>query len=113
MVDHGLRGNSHKEAKQVKYLLKKFDINCQILLWRGKKPKSNIQSIARKNRYDLLLNSCKKYNIKYLLIGHHIDDLYENFFIRLLRFEPLPEIKTAIFFLVVNFSIKYYSTISN
>ena len=66
--------------------LKKFNINCQILLWNSKKkPVSNIQSIARKNRYELLLNNCKKNNIKYLLVGHHIDDLYENFFIRLLR----------------------------
>ena len=85
MVDHRLRKNSHIEAKKVKFFLKKFDINCRILLWNTKKPKSNIQSIARKNRYELLFNSCKKYNIKYLLIGHHADDLYENFFIRLLR----------------------------
>jgi len=85
IVDHRLRKNSHDEAKKVKLFLKNFDINCQILVWNNKKPKSNIQSIARKNRYELLLNNCKKDNIKYLLIGHHIDDLYENFFIRLLR----------------------------
>ena len=85
IVDHRLRENSNKEAKKIKLFLKKFDINCQILLWSGKKPKSNIQSIARKNRYELLLTNCKKNNIRHLLIGHHIDDLYENFFIRLLR----------------------------
>ena len=85
IVDHRLRKNSNKEAKEVKFFLEKFDINCQILLWDGKKPKSNIQSIARKNRYELLLSNCRKNNIKHLLIGHHIDDLYENFFIRLLR----------------------------
>jgi tRNA(Ile)-lysidine synthase len=85
IVDHRLRKNSDNEAKKVRLFLKEFDINCQILVWSNKKPKSNIQSIARKNRYELLLNNCKKNNIKYLLIGHHIDDLYENFFIRLLR----------------------------
>ncbi|MDB4846259.1 tRNA lysidine(34) synthetase TilS [Candidatus Pelagibacter sp.] len=85
IVDHRLRKNSQEEAKKVKSFLKKFNINCQILLWRSKKPKSNIQSIARKNRYELLLKNCQKNNIKYLLVGHHIDDLYENFFIRLLR----------------------------
>ena len=85
IVDHKLRKNSDNEAKKVRLFLKEFDINCQILVWSNKKPKSNIQSIARKNRYELLLNNCKKNNIKYLLIGHHIDDLYENFFIRLLR----------------------------
>ena len=85
IVDHKLRKNSSKESKSVKSLLKKFDINCEILEWKGKKPQSNIQGIARSYRYDLLKRICKKYNIKNLLIGHHIDDLYENFFIRLLR----------------------------
>ncbi len=85
IIDHGLRKNSNIEAKNVKLNLKKFDINSVILRWKSKKPKSNIQSIARKNRYQLLLNNCKKKNIRYLLMGHHIDDLYENFFIRLLR----------------------------
>ena len=85
IVDHGLRKYSSKEAKSVKQILSKFDIVCEILKWNGKKPKSNIQSIARNERYKLLKKACKKKNIKHLLIGHHINDLYENFFIRLLR----------------------------
>ena len=85
IVDHKLRKNSSKEAKLVKLFLRKFNIDCKILKWEGKKPHSNIQGIARNNRYDLLKNACKKNNINQLLIGHHIDDLYENFFIRLLR----------------------------
>ena len=85
IVDHGLRQESSKEAKTVKLLLQKFDIDLKILKWKGKKPTSNIQSIARNERYNLLKKACKRKNISYLLIGHHIDDLYENFFIRLLR----------------------------
>tara|TARA_B100000686_G_scaffold144890_1_gene152325 strand:+ start:130 stop:1176 length:1047 start_codon:yes stop_codon:yes gene_type:complete len=85
IVDHKLRKNSSKESKYVKSILEKFDINCKILEWRGKKPKSNIQGIARNNRYDLLKRACKKENTNVLLIAHHSDDLYENFFIRLLR----------------------------
>jgi len=85
IVDHKLRKNSSKEAKLVKLFLRKFDIDCKILKWKGKKPQSNIQGIARNNRYALLKKACKKNNINQLLIGHHIDDLYENFFIRLLR----------------------------
>jgi tRNA(Ile)-lysidine synthase len=85
LVDHGLRKESSKEAKLVKLLLGKFDIGCEILKWKGKKPNSNIQSIARNERYNLLKKSCKINNIRHLLIGHHIDDLYENFFIRLVR----------------------------
>ena len=85
IVDHNLRRESSKEAKLVTQFLNKFDINCEILKWKGKKPHSNIQRIARDNRYNLLKKSCKKNNICHLLIGHHIDDLYENFFIRLSR----------------------------
>ena len=85
IVDHKLRKESSKEAKLTKLLLKKFDIDCKIFKWSGKKPSSNIQSIARNKRYKLLKKACKKNDIKHLLIGHHADDLYENFFIRLLR----------------------------
>ena len=85
IVDHKLRKNSSLEAKLVHTILKKIGINCKVLTWRGKKPKSNIQAVARKKRYSLLTNQCKKDNINNLLLGHHIDDLYENFLIRLLR----------------------------
>ena len=85
IVDHKLRAESTKEAKQVKKTLKKFFINCEILTWKGKKPKNNIQSLARKKRYSLLISKCKKFRIKNILLAHHQDDLFENFFIRILR----------------------------
>ena len=85
IVDHKLRKTSSSEAKLVSLKLKKFDINCKILTWHGKKPLTNIQALARDKRYYLLTNQCKKNNIKYLLLGHQIDDLYENFLIRLFR----------------------------
>tara|TARA_Y100000996_G_scaffold396925_1_gene363479 strand:+ start:994 stop:2022 length:1029 start_codon:yes stop_codon:yes gene_type:complete len=85
IVDHGLRKNSSKEAKFVKKLLKKHSIKLEILNWKGRKPISNIQSIARNARYELLFAKCKKLKVNSLLLGHHLDDLFENFFIRLLR----------------------------
>jgi tRNA(Ile)-lysidine synthase len=85
IVDHKLRKESTDEAKKVKKLLKGLNINSEILSWNGKKPKKNIQSIARKKRYELLFSKCKKYKINNLLLGHHLDDLYENFFIRIVR----------------------------
>ena len=85
LVNHGLRKNSHSESKLVSLVLRKFDINCKILKWIGIKPSTNIQALARIKRYSLLTNECKKSKINYLLLGHHIDDLYENFLIRLLR----------------------------
>jgi tRNA(Ile)-lysidine synthase len=85
IIDHKLRKESSLEAKTVKSILKKIDINCKILKWNGKKPSKNIQAEARDKRYSLLANECKKSSIKYLLLGHHINDLFENFFIRLVR----------------------------
>ena len=85
IIDHKLRKNSTTEARQVKKKLKKFSINLNILTWHGKKPKKNIQSIAREKRYSLLTDQAKKLNINDILLGHHLDDLFENFFIRILR----------------------------
>ena len=85
MVDHRLRKNSTLEAKYVQKKLKNFSIKLNILAWRGAKPKKNIQSIAREKRYKLLTDIAKKYKIQNILLGHHLDDLFENFFIRILR----------------------------
>ena len=85
MVNHKLRKEASSEAKMVKKVLEKIDINCTILNWNGKKPSANIQAMARDKRYSLLARECKKNNIKYLLLGHHLNDLFENFFIRIVR----------------------------
>ena len=85
IVDHKLRKESSLEAKAVKKILKEIDIDCEILPWNGKKPSKNIQARARDKRYFLLAKECKKNDIKNLLLGHHINDLFENFLIRLVR----------------------------
>jgi tRNA(Ile)-lysidine synthase len=85
IIDHKLRKNSTTEARFVKKHLEKFLINLDILTWHGPKPKKNIQSAAREKRYNLLIKQSKKFNIKNILLGHHMDDLFENFFIRILR----------------------------
>jgi len=84
-IDHKLRKESSLEAKKLKLLLKKFDIECKVLNWNEKKPKSNIQSLARVKRYDLISKECLKDKSNFIFIAHHLDDLYENFIIRLLR----------------------------
>ena len=85
IVDHKLRKESTNEALKVKKILKKFSINLEILTWRGKKPLKNIQALSRKKRYDLLFSKCDSYKLNNILLGHHQDDLFENFFIRMLR----------------------------
>ena len=85
IIDHKLRPESTIEAKYVKKILNKFKINAEILYWQGKKPTTNIQSEARTKRFELLLSKCKKLRITHILLGHHQEDLFENFFIRFLR----------------------------
>ena len=85
IVDHKLRLESTREANHVRKVLKDFKIDAEILTWKGKKPSKNIQALARKKRYEILFKRCDKSKIKNILLGHHQDDLLENFFIRLLR----------------------------
>ena len=85
IIDHKLRTDSTNEAKLVKKTLKRHFINAEILTWKGKKPFKNVQSIARKKRYDLLFVKCKSLNINNILLGHHSEDLVENFFMRMVR----------------------------
>tara|TARA_B100000902_G_scaffold363648_1_gene383035 strand:- start:510 stop:1538 length:1029 start_codon:yes stop_codon:yes gene_type:complete len=85
IVDHKLRPESTKEARTVKKILGKNLINTKILTWKGNKPIKNIQSLARKKRYELLFAESDKLKIDNILLGHHRNDLIENFFIRMLR----------------------------
>ena len=85
IVDHRLRRESTHEAFKVKQVLKLLNIKSQILTVKGKKPQNNLQSFARKKRYALLFSQCKKLKIDNLVLGHHIDDLFENFFLRMVR----------------------------
>ena len=82
LVDHKLRKNSSREAQLVKKLLKKHGINLYVL--KNKKIiNRNIQSEARKVRYNLLTSFCKKKNISVILTAHNLEDQVETFFIRL------------------------------
>ena len=84
LIDHGIRKNSKAEANSVKKLLKKYGIFLNII--RNKELiKKNVQNEARKIRYKLLLNFCKKKKIKFILTAHHSDDQIETFLIRLSR----------------------------
>ena len=85
LIDHNLRENSKSEAALVKKHLKFKKINLKILKWKGKKPKSNLQHLAREKRYELIFNYCKRSKIKTVVTAHHQDDLFETFFSRLLR----------------------------
>ena len=85
IVDHKLRKESTLEALKVKKTLNSLNISSKILTVRGKKPQNRIQSFAREKRYELLFSECKKFKINNLILGHHMDDIIENFFLRMAR----------------------------
>ena len=84
LINHNLRKNSFSEAKQVKSLLKKNNINLTIIS-NKKKISRNVQNSARLIRYQFLTSFCKKKKIKYILTAHNLEDQIETFFIRLSR----------------------------
>ena len=85
MVNHNLRKGSNNEAIKVQKKLKNYDSNLKIINWVGKKPKSNIQAVARKYRYRLIRNQLENNKIKVAMFGHTNEDIIENFVIRLTR----------------------------
>ena len=85
-IDHGVRKNSKIEAKKVGELLKKFNISHKILSIPKKEiPQKNIEANLREIRYKMLSDFCKKNQIEFLFVGHHLGDIAENFLIRLFR----------------------------
>ena len=84
LVDHNIRKNSDKEARQVQRLLKKKQVNLKIIS-NKKKISKNIQGEARNIRYKLLQDFCLKSNIRTLLTAHNLEDQVETFLMRLSR----------------------------
>lgn len=84
-VDHGLRKDSGDESRQVARWAKAAGLKAQVLAWRGKKPKSGIEALAREARYRLMGAWMQKQGIATLFVGHTQDDQAETFLLRLAR----------------------------
>jgi tRNA(Ile)-lysidine synthase len=84
-VDHGLRKASGDDARQVVRWAKKAGLKAHILAWRGKKPKSGIEALAREARYQLMGAWMLKHGVGTLFVGHTQDDQAETFLLRLAR----------------------------
>jgi tRNA(Ile)-lysidine synthase len=84
-VDHGLRKTSGGDAGQVVRWAKKAGLKAQVLVWRGPKPKSGIEALAREARYRLMGAWMAKQDIATLFVGHTQDDQAETFLLRLAR----------------------------
>ncbi|MDA0654716.1 MAG: tRNA lysidine(34) synthetase TilS, partial [Proteobacteria bacterium] len=81
-IDHGLRPDSAREAKQVAGWLGAHNIRHRVLRWQGPYPSSGIQAAARQARYRLLTQYCREHSILHLLVGHHREDQAETVLIR-------------------------------
>jgi tRNA(Ile)-lysidine synthase len=81
-VDHGLRAEAAAEAKQAAEWVACWEVTHKILKWRGDKPKTRIQEAARKARYRLLSDYCRKNKIKYLFLAHQANDQAETILFR-------------------------------
>jgi tRNA(Ile)-lysidine synthase len=84
-IDHGLRDGSAAEARAVKRLAAQFGVDHRTLRWRGDKPATAIQEVARGARYQLLATAAKKVGARHILTAHTLDDQAETVLIRMAR----------------------------
>lgn len=84
-VDHGLRPESKREAKDVERLARSLGVAHRTLRWCGLKPKTGLQEAARNARYSLLAAEAKRAGARHVLTAHTLDDQAETVLLRLLR----------------------------
>jgi tRNA(Ile)-lysidine synthase len=83
--EHGLRPESAEEAALVKKRLEALGIEAEILPWLHGPVQTKIHVEARKARYALLLDACRRHGLKTLFLAHHRDDQAETILMRLAK----------------------------
>lgn len=84
-VDHGLRADAAREAREVKRLARTLDLPHRTLRWTGAKPKTGLPAAARAARYTLLAQAARQSHATHILTAHTRDDQAETLLMRLLR----------------------------
>jgi tRNA(Ile)-lysidine synthase len=84
-VDHGLRLEGAGEAEWVAARARAFGLAAHTLIWRGRKPVSDIESAARRARYRLMGGWCRAHQVPSLYVAHTLEDQAETFLLRLAR----------------------------
>ncbi len=84
-IDHGLRREAAREARDVKRLARTLGLAHLTMRWTGAKPKSGVPAAARAARYRLLARAARGSGASHILTAHTRDDQAETLLMRLLR----------------------------
>jgi tRNA(Ile)-lysidine synthase len=84
-VDHGLRTEAAREAREVKRLARRLGVSHRTVRWTGEKPTSGVPAAARAARYRLLATVARQSGASHILTAHTRDDQAETLLMRLLR----------------------------
>jgi tRNA(Ile)-lysidine synthase len=84
-IDHGLRKEAAREARDVKHLARRLGVEHRTLRWTGTKPKAGIPAAAREARYRLLAKAARASGATHVATAHTRDDQAETLLMRLLR----------------------------
>ena len=84
-VDHGLRKEAAREARDVKQLAKSLDLPHRTLRWSDAKPATGLPAAAREARYRLLARAARATGATHVLTAHTEDDQAETLLMRMSR----------------------------